>query len=180
MAIVGLRAVNRDGSDLTGGQAIVRVLVTPLSFLVFFLGFWLILIRGDRRGLHDLIARTAVVYGWMRGPRTFGFSRRSLHRGGPRGRASRVAALVARYRAVSTRNSLSSGSAMSTQSLSPPLASIRVAPRATRRSTSSCRSTWSATMSRYSRFLPVLGASGGPQVIIGPVLSGARIAVSSS
>jgi uncharacterized RDD family membrane protein YckC len=64
MAIVGLRAVNRDGSDLTGGQAIVRVLVTPLSFLVFFLGFWLILIRGDRRALHDLIARTAVVYGW--------------------------------------------------------------------------------------------------------------------
>ncbi len=64
MAIVGLRAVNRDGSDLMGRQAIVRVLVTPLSFTVFFLGIWLILIRRDRRALHDLIAGTAVVYGW--------------------------------------------------------------------------------------------------------------------
>jgi uncharacterized RDD family membrane protein YckC len=64
MSIVGLRAVNRDGGDLTGGQAVVRVLVTPLSFLVFFAGIWLILFRRDRRALHDLIAGTAVVYGW--------------------------------------------------------------------------------------------------------------------
>ena len=64
MAIVGLRAVNRAGSDLTGWQAVVRVLVTPLSFLVFFAGIWLILLRRDRRALHDLIAGTAVVYGW--------------------------------------------------------------------------------------------------------------------
>ena len=64
MAIVGLRAVNRDGGNLTGGQAMLRVLATPLSFLVFFAGIWLILIRRDRRALHDLIARTAVVYGW--------------------------------------------------------------------------------------------------------------------
>jgi uncharacterized RDD family membrane protein YckC len=64
MSIVGLRAVNRDGSELTGWQAVVRVLVTPLSFLLFFAGFWLILLRRDRRALHDLIARTAVVYGW--------------------------------------------------------------------------------------------------------------------
>jgi uncharacterized RDD family membrane protein YckC len=42
----------------------VRVLVTPLSFLVFFAGFWLILFRRDRRALHDLIAGSAVVYGW--------------------------------------------------------------------------------------------------------------------
>ena len=64
MAIVGLRAVNRDGGDLTAGQAVVRVLVTPLSFLVFFAGIWLILFRRDRRALHDVIAKTAVVYGW--------------------------------------------------------------------------------------------------------------------
>jgi uncharacterized RDD family membrane protein YckC len=49
---------------LTTRQAIVRVLVTPLSFLLFFLGFWLILFRRDRRALHDLIAGTAVVYAW--------------------------------------------------------------------------------------------------------------------
>ena len=64
MAIVGLRAVGRDGRDLTGRQAVIRVIVTPLSFMVFFLGIWLILIRRDRRALHDLIAGTAVVYGW--------------------------------------------------------------------------------------------------------------------
>ena len=40
------------------------MLVTPLSFLVFFAGIWLILFRRDRRALHDVIAGTAVVYGW--------------------------------------------------------------------------------------------------------------------
>ncbi|HTN81290.1 MAG TPA: RDD family protein [Acidimicrobiales bacterium] len=64
MAIVGLRAVGRDGDNLTGKQAVIRVLVTPLSFVLFFAGIWLILIRRDRRALHDLIAGTAVVYGW--------------------------------------------------------------------------------------------------------------------
>ena len=64
MAIVGLRAVDRDGAELTGRQAVIRVLVTPLSFVFFFAGIWLILIRRDRRALHDLIAGTAVVYGW--------------------------------------------------------------------------------------------------------------------
>jgi uncharacterized RDD family membrane protein YckC len=64
MALVGLRAVTHDGRPLTTRQAIVRVLVTPLSFLLFFLGFWLVLFRRDRRALHDLIAGTAVVYAW--------------------------------------------------------------------------------------------------------------------
>jgi uncharacterized RDD family membrane protein YckC len=64
MAIVGLRAVAKDGRPLTTRQAIIRVLVTPLSFPLFFLGFWLILFRRDRRALQDLIAGTAVVYAW--------------------------------------------------------------------------------------------------------------------
>jgi uncharacterized RDD family membrane protein YckC len=64
MAIVGLRAVTKDGRPLTTRQAIIRVLVTPLSFLLFFIGFWLALFRRDRRALHDLIAGTAVVYAW--------------------------------------------------------------------------------------------------------------------
>lgn len=71
---------------------------------------------------------------------------------------------------------------MTTQSTSPWPMSTRVAPSATRRSTSA---SWSAgsvgATSRCSRFLPSFGATGGPpQVIIGPVPSGARIAVSSS
>ncbi len=42
----------------------IRVLALPLSFLLFGLGFLLILLRRDRRALHDLIARTAIVYAW--------------------------------------------------------------------------------------------------------------------
>ena len=56
MAALGVRAVRADGRDLNTRQAIVRVLAFPLSFLLFGLGFILILLRRDRRALHDLIA----------------------------------------------------------------------------------------------------------------------------
>ena len=36
----------------------------PLSFLLFGFGFVLIVLRGDRRALHDLIGGSAVVYAW--------------------------------------------------------------------------------------------------------------------
>ena len=39
MAIVGVRAVRADGSDIDGTHAVVRVLALPLSFLLFGLGF---------------------------------------------------------------------------------------------------------------------------------------------
>ena len=64
MAFVGIRAVRRDGSDLDGRHAALRVLVFPLSFLLLGFGFMLILLRRDRRALHDSIASTAVVYAW--------------------------------------------------------------------------------------------------------------------
>jgi len=64
MAVLGIRAVRSDGSELDGSHAVVRVLALPLSFLFLGLGFFLILLRSDRRALHDLIARTAVVYAW--------------------------------------------------------------------------------------------------------------------
>jgi uncharacterized RDD family membrane protein YckC len=64
MAVVGVRAVRRDGSHLGSGRAVVRVLATPLSFLLLGFGFLLVLLRRDRRALHDLIGDTAVVYGW--------------------------------------------------------------------------------------------------------------------
>ena len=64
MAVVGLRAVRRDGTELGGWHAVVRVLVFPLSFALFCFGFLLILLRRDRRALHDLIAGSAVVYSW--------------------------------------------------------------------------------------------------------------------
>jgi len=64
MAAVGLRAVRADGSPIRPRDAIIRVLVTPLSFVLLFVGYWLVLFRRDRRALQDLIAGTAVVYAW--------------------------------------------------------------------------------------------------------------------
>jgi uncharacterized RDD family membrane protein YckC len=64
MAIVGLTAVQTDGTHIRPKQGIVRVLAFPLSFLLFGLGFIGILLQHERRALHDLIAGTAVVYAW--------------------------------------------------------------------------------------------------------------------
>ena len=67
-AILGLRVVRSDGHELDPGHAVIRVLVFPLSFLFFGIGFLPILVRRDRHALQDLIADTAVVYAWDRGP----------------------------------------------------------------------------------------------------------------
>jgi uncharacterized RDD family membrane protein YckC len=64
MAVMGLRAVRSGGAELDGRHAVLRVLVFPLSFITLGIGFLLILIRGDRRALQDLIADSAVVYSW--------------------------------------------------------------------------------------------------------------------
>jgi uncharacterized RDD family membrane protein YckC len=64
MAVLGLRAVRADGSDLDAGRAVLRVVVFPLSFLLFGIGFLLIVLRRDHRALHDLICNSAVVYSW--------------------------------------------------------------------------------------------------------------------
>lgn len=63
-AVVGLRVVGEDGSTLTGGRALVRTLVFPVSVAVAGLGLLLILFQKRHRALHDLAARTAVVYDW--------------------------------------------------------------------------------------------------------------------
>jgi uncharacterized RDD family membrane protein YckC len=64
MAVVGVRAVRKDGSDLDARHAVVRVIFFPLSFVLFGFGFLLVILRRDRRALQDLIADTAVVYSW--------------------------------------------------------------------------------------------------------------------
>ncbi len=73
MALFGIRVVRLDGEDLDTGHAVVRVLAFPLSFIVFCFGFVLILLRRDRRALHDLIARTAVTYSWEARSANLGF-----------------------------------------------------------------------------------------------------------
>ena len=64
MALFGVRVVRDDGTYPTRRQAVVRTLALPLSFLFLGLGFTGILLGGRRRALHDVIARTAVVYSW--------------------------------------------------------------------------------------------------------------------
>jgi len=64
MAVVGLRVVRADGSPYDARHAILRVLVFPLSIAFFVIAFLPLVLRRDRRALHDLIANSAVVYGW--------------------------------------------------------------------------------------------------------------------
>jgi uncharacterized RDD family membrane protein YckC len=64
MAIVGLRVVRTDGSPVSFGRAVVRILTLPLSLLFLGIGFLIMLVQPERRALHDLIAGTAVVYSW--------------------------------------------------------------------------------------------------------------------
>jgi uncharacterized RDD family membrane protein YckC len=64
MALLGIRVVKADGTDLEPSRAIVRALVFPLSFLLCGLGFLGILVQREHRALHDLIAGSAVIYAW--------------------------------------------------------------------------------------------------------------------
>ena len=63
-SLLGLRVVTRNGLPLGAGRASARVIVQPLSFLIFGLGLLGIVIGRERRALHDVIAGTAVVYDW--------------------------------------------------------------------------------------------------------------------
>jgi uncharacterized RDD family membrane protein YckC len=63
-AALGLLVVAADGSPVSGRRAAVRTLAFPISFLLFGAGLLLGLVRLDRRQLHDLFGRTAVVYAW--------------------------------------------------------------------------------------------------------------------
>ena len=64
MFLLGVQVVGQDGSRAGTRRGLVRTLAFPLSFILLGLGFLGILLRSDRRALHDLIADTAVVYCW--------------------------------------------------------------------------------------------------------------------
>ena len=64
MVLLGVQVVGQDGSSVGTRRGLVRTLAFPLSFILLGLGFVGILLRSDRRALHDLIADTAVVYSW--------------------------------------------------------------------------------------------------------------------
>jgi uncharacterized RDD family membrane protein YckC len=62
MGLLGLRVVRPDGAPVGPAQAAVRTLVFSLSVALFGLGFLGIVFQAQRRGLHDLVAGTAVVH----------------------------------------------------------------------------------------------------------------------
>ena len=63
-ALLGLRVVTRQGEPIGPGRAAARVFVMPLSFAFAGLGFLGIILGRERRALHDVISRCAVVYDW--------------------------------------------------------------------------------------------------------------------
>jgi uncharacterized RDD family membrane protein YckC len=59
---LGLRIVRGDGKRIGYLQALLRSIGCRVSEAVFGFGFLFIIIRPDRRALHDLVAGTQVVY----------------------------------------------------------------------------------------------------------------------
>lgn len=62
MALLGLRVVQPDGLPVSLRRAALRTLAFSASLALFGLGFLGIVFHAQRRGLHDLVAGTAVVH----------------------------------------------------------------------------------------------------------------------
>ncbi len=60
--IVGIYVFRPDGSKVGVARAFCRYLAGQLSFLLLFIGYLMVAFRRDKRGLHDLICDTVVVY----------------------------------------------------------------------------------------------------------------------
>lgn len=59
--IVGIKVVSDEGK-LTFKATILRLLGYFINVLTFFIGFMMIGVRKDKRGLHDILSKTRVVY----------------------------------------------------------------------------------------------------------------------
>lgn len=59
---VGIYVLRPDGSKVSWPRAFARWLAYIPSALLLFAGYLMVAFRGDKRGLHDLIADTVVVY----------------------------------------------------------------------------------------------------------------------
>jgi len=85
-AVVGLRVVRTSGQPIRPGQALIRVLALPLSWVFFGVGFVGAVFGRQRRTLHDVIARTVEVIDWgdrpaaLPGPLSDWLDRRSEHK----------------------------------------------------------------------------------------------------
>jgi uncharacterized RDD family membrane protein YckC len=63
MGIVGIRVVTDEGRPISPGRAAIRVLLLPIS-IATVVGLLGIIFDRRQRTLHDLAAKTAVVYDW--------------------------------------------------------------------------------------------------------------------
>lgn len=62
MRLMALRVVTRGGTHPRVTRSVVRVIGLGLAILPLFLGFLPVLVDQRRRGLHDLLAGTVVIY----------------------------------------------------------------------------------------------------------------------
>lgn len=65
-SVMGLKVVRADGSPPTLGHSIIRFLGYGLSAIVFWLGYFWVLVDNDRQAWHDHMAKTWVVYDYAR------------------------------------------------------------------------------------------------------------------
>jgi uncharacterized RDD family membrane protein YckC len=63
MRLMDLRVIDRAGADPGLGRSLFRVVALAMSIVPLFAGFLPVLVDDRRRGLHDLLAGTAVIYG---------------------------------------------------------------------------------------------------------------------
>lgn len=59
--LLGMYVHRPDGARVGVGRALARYFAGILSFLIFFIGYLMVGLRSDKRGLHDLICDTIVV-----------------------------------------------------------------------------------------------------------------------
>lgn len=62
--IMGLRVVRMNGEEMTLARGLLRVLGYLLSALPIFLGFIWVIFSDKRRGWHDMLSGTCVIYSW--------------------------------------------------------------------------------------------------------------------
>jgi uncharacterized RDD family membrane protein YckC len=62
MRALGVKVLTITGDRLRPRRGLLRAIAMVIAAIPFFTGYLLILVRDRREGLHDLIARTVVVY----------------------------------------------------------------------------------------------------------------------
>ena len=62
MRALGIKVLATTGARIRPRRGLLRVAGMALAAIPFFAGYLLILVNDRRRGLHDLIARTVVIY----------------------------------------------------------------------------------------------------------------------